>query len=247
MKKMSSEKIYKNNLRIIEQEEIPTVKLNCINGYFPEGIETICICNEGYTNSEEATFTNGMLDKCNEKINATDNFENINYDYSENVSISNNIIYETGKMSVKSIIFYICLIILIVILITWLSFKIAKKIKKYCFCCCENKVNKDKKIKKKVEEESVGSSEYSKKNQIQKKKKEENVNQSFTTENNPLKMLNSKGKFYICEENGNVLMEINNKLVPNVIAPNINQDIKKNLNNDNHNIKKKEYKDNKSN
>ena len=246
MKKMSSEKIYKNNLRIIEQEEIPTVKLNCINGYFPEGIETICICNEGYTNSEEATFTNGMLDKCNEKINATDNFENINYDYSENVSIS-NVIYESGKMSIKSIIFYICLIILIVILITWLSFKIAKKIKKYCFCCCENKENKDKKIKKKVEEESVRTNEHLKKNQIQKKKKEENMNQSFTTENNPLKMLNSKGKFYICEENGNVLMEINNKLVPNVIAPNINQDIKKHLNNDNHNIKKKEYKDNQNN
>ena len=246
MKKMSSEKIYKNNLRIIEQEEIPTVKLNCINGYFPEGIETICICNEGYTNSEEATFTNGMLDKCNEKINATDNFENINYDYSENVSIS-NVIYESGKMSIKSIIFYICLIILIVILITWLSFKIAKKIKKYCFCCCENKENKDKKIKKKVEEESVRTNEHLKKNQIQKKKKVENMNQSFTTENNPLKMLNSKGKFYICEENGNVLMEINNKLVPNVIAPNINQDIKKNLNNDNHNIKKKEYKDNQNN
>ena len=246
MKKMSSEKIYKNNLRIIEQEEIPTVKLNCINGYFPEGIETICICNEGYTNSEEATFTNGMLDKCNEKINATDNFENINYDYSENVSIS-NVIYESGKMSIKSIIFYICLIILIVILITWLSFKIAKKIKKYCFCCCENKENKDKKIKKKVEEESVRTNEHLKKNQIQKKKKEENMNQSFTTENNPLKMLNSKGKFYICEENGNVLMEINNKLVPKMISPNLNEDVKKNLNNDNHNIKKKEYKDNQNN
>ncbi len=241
---MSSEKIEKNNLRKIEQEEIPTIKINCINGYFPEGIETICICNEGYTTSEKATFTNGILDKCNEKINSNGNVENINYDYSENIS---NITYEKGKMTAKSIIFYICLIVLIVILITWLSFKIAKKIKKYCFCCCENKENKDKKIKKKVEEESVRTNEHLKKNQIQKKKKEENMNQSFTTENNPLKMLNSKGKFYICEENGNVLMEINNKLVPNVIAPNINQDIKKNLNNDNHNIKKKEYKDNQNN
>ena len=244
---MSSEKIEKNNLRKIEQEEIPTIKINCINGYFPEGIETICICNEGYTTSEKATFTNGILDKCNEKINSNGNVENINYDYSENIS---NITYEKGKMTAKSIIFYICLIVLIVILITWLSFKIAKKIKKYCFCCCclcKNKGNKNKKIKKKVEEESVGSSEYSKKNQIQKKKKEENVNQSFTTENNPLKMLNSKGKFYICEENGNVLMEIKNKLIPNMIVPNLNQDVKNNLKDDNHNINKKDSKENKSN
>ena len=244
---MSSEKIDKNNLRKIEQEEIATIKINCINGYFPEGIETICICNEGYTTSEKATFTNGILDKCNEKINSNGNVENINYDYSENIS---NITYEKGKMTAKSIIFYICLIVLIVILITWLSFKIAKKIKKYCFCCCclcKNKGNKNKKIKKKVEEESVGSSEYSKKNQIQKKKKEENVNQSFTTENNPLKMLNSKGKFYICEENGNVLMEIKNKLIPNMIVPNLNQNVKNNLKDDNHNINKKDYKENKSN
>ncbi len=106
---------------------------------------------------------------------------------------------------------------------------------------------KIKRLKKKVEEESVGSSEYSKKNQIQKKKKEENVNQSFTTENNPLKMLNSKGKFYICEENGNVLMEIKNKLIPNMIVPNLNQDVKNNLKDDNHNINKKDYKENKSN
>lgn len=238
---MSSEKYHKNNLRI-EQEEIQSIKLNCINGYFPQGTDTICICNEGYTTSKEPRYTNGFLDKCNEKISSSENVENIIYEYSEeNV----NVIYEKGKMSVKSIIFYICLIILIVILITWLSCKILKKIKKYCFCClccCCLSKKKKKKNKTKVEEESVKSYENSNKNKNQNKKKNENINQSFTTEVNPLKMLNSKRTFYICQENGNVIMEIKNKLIPNAVIQNLNQGNENNLNGDNNNSIKKENK-----
>jgi hypothetical protein len=42
-------------------------------------------------------------------------------------------------------------------------------------------------------------------------------------------------------------MEIKNKLIPNMIVPNLNQDVKNNLKDDNHNINKKDYKENKSN
>lgn len=55
-------------------------------------------------------------------------------------------------------------------------------------------------------------------------------------------MLNSKGTFYVCQENGNVIMEIKNKLIPNAVIQNLNQDNENNLNGDNNNSIKKENK-----
>ena len=53
-------------------------------------------------------------------------------------------------------------------------------------------------------------------------------------------MLNSKGTFYVCQENGNVIMEIKNKLIPNAVIQNKNNE--NNLNGDNNNSIKKENK-----
>ncbi len=211
---MLSEKRNIFNLRNNEQKKEEEIqKINCINGYFLDESKTLCICNEGYKTSENISIKNGFTEKCNEKINSNEETILSEKEQIEQVTI------EIGKTSSKVIIIYVCLIILILVLITWIICKIIKKIRKYCCCLFKTnkkKDNKKKKINKKNEE--VSSENTSEDNYNKKDKK---INKSFTSKNNILKTLNSNKQFYICEGNGDVLMEIKHNIkLTNILLKN---------------------------
>ncbi len=212
---MLSEKRNILNLRNNEQKEEETLKINCINGYFLDESKKLCVCNEGYKTSENISITNGFIDKCNEKINS--NEETILYEKEQKEQVT----IEIGKTSSKIIIIYVCLIILILVLITWIIFKISKKIRKYCCCLIKTnkkKDNKKKKINKKNEEASY---ENTSEDNSENNKKDKKINKSFAGKNNTLKTLNSNKQFYICEDNGDVLMEIKNNIkLTNILLKN---------------------------
>ena len=212
---MLSEKRNILNLRNNEQKEEETLKINCINGYFLDESKKLCVCNEGYKTSENISITNGFIDKCNEKINS--NEETILYEKEQKEQVT----IEIGKTSSKVIIIYVCLIILILVLITWIIFKITKKIRKYCCCLIKTnkkKDNKKKKINKKNEEASY---ENTSEDNSENNKKDKKINKSFASKNNTLKTLNSNKQFYICEGNGDVLMEIKHNIkLTNILLKN---------------------------
>jgi hypothetical protein len=212
---MLSEKRNILNLRNNEQKEEETLKINCINGYFLDESKKLCVCNEGYKTSENISITNGFIDKCNEKINS--NEETILYETEQKEQVT----IEIGKTSSKVIIIYVCLIVLILVLITWIIFKITKIIRKYCCCLIKTnkkKDNKKKKINKKNEEASY---ENSSEDNSENNKKDKKINKSFASKNNTLKTLNSNKQFYICEGNGDVLMEIKHNIkLTNILLKN---------------------------
>ena len=77
---------------------------------------------------------------------------------------------------------------------------------------------KKKKINKKNEEASY---ENTSEDNSENNKKDKKINKSFASKNNTLKTLNSNKQFYICEGNGDVLMEIKHNIkLTNILLKN---------------------------